>query len=94
MVASAARTVLSAAAAVLDRRSAPRLVLLFVGALLARRRRTVATGICAAGLSDEYRPCYTAVAAAGKKTALVAARRARGDSPARRRPTPAGARRR
>lgn len=60
-------------AAVLDPRSAPRLALLFVGAVLARGRRTVTAWIRAAGLSHEYRPCYTTVAAAGKKADLVAA---------------------
>jgi len=69
--------VLSALAAVLDPRSAPRLVFLFVGAVLARGRRTVTTWIRAAGLSDNYRPCYVTVAAAGKKADLVAARLAR-----------------
>ena len=50
----------------LDRRSAPRLALLFLGAILARGRRTVTSWIRAAGLSGQFRPCYTAVAAAGK----------------------------
>ena len=54
-------------ASALDRRSAPRLALLFLGAVLARGRRTVTSWIRAAGLSDQFRPCYTAVAAAGKK---------------------------
>ena len=49
----------------LDRRSAPRLALLFFGAVLARRRRTVTTRIRAAKLSDQFRTCYTAVAAPG-----------------------------
>jgi len=60
-------------AAVLDRRSAPRLALLFLGAVLARGRRTVTSWIRAAGLSDQFRSCYTAVAAAGKKAETVAA---------------------
>ena len=60
-------------AAVLDRRSAPRLALLFLGAVLARGRRTVTSWIRAAGLSDQFRPCYTAVAAAGKTTETAAA---------------------
>src|SRR3982751_2191682 len=60
-------------AAVLDRRSAPRLALLFLGAVLARGRRTVTTWIRAAGLSDQFRSCYTAVAAAGRKAETVAA---------------------
>jgi hypothetical protein len=61
-------------AAALDRRSAPRLVLLFFGAVLARGRRTVTSWIRAAGLSAQFRPCYTTVAAAGKKADSVAAR--------------------
>jgi hypothetical protein len=59
-------------AAALDRRSAPRLALLFLGAILARGRRTVTTWIRAAGLSAVFRPCYTAVAAAGKKADAIA----------------------
>ena len=60
-------------ASALDVRSAPRLAWLLVGAVLARGRRTVTSWIRAAGLSGEYRPCYTTVAAAGKKTDLIAA---------------------
>lgn len=60
-------------AAALDRRSARRLVLLFLGAILARGRRTVTGWIRAAGLSDQFRPCYTTVAAAGKRADRVAA---------------------
>jgi hypothetical protein len=60
-------------ASVLDRRSAPRLALLFLGAVLARGRRTVTSWIRAVGLSDQFRPCYTAVAAAGKKAETIAA---------------------
>jgi hypothetical protein len=58
----------------LDRRSAPRLALLFLGALLARGRRTVTAWIRAAGLSDRFQSCYIAVAAAGKKADSIAAR--------------------
>src|SRR5262249_21346016 len=61
-------------AGILDRRSAPRLALLFLAALLARGRRTVTSWIRAVGLSDQFRACYTAVAAAGKKAPLIAAR--------------------
>src|ERR1700704_2283012 len=57
----------------LDRRSAPRLALLFLGAVLARGRRTVTSWIRAVGLSDQFRPRYTAVAAAGKKAETIAA---------------------
>src|SRR5690242_11633238 len=61
-------------AALLDPRCAARFARLFVGALLARGRRTVTSWIRAAGLSDEFRPCYTAVAAAGRRADLLAAR--------------------
>jgi hypothetical protein len=61
-------------ASALDRRSAARLAWLLVGAVLARGRRTVTSWIRAAGLSDEYRPCYTSVAAAGARADGVAAR--------------------
>ena len=61
-------------ATALDRRSAPRLALLFLGAVLARGRRTVTSWIRAARLGDQFRPCYTAVAAAGKKADSIAAR--------------------
>ncbi|MGZ3434139.1 MAG: IS701 family transposase [Isosphaeraceae bacterium] len=61
-------------ASVLDRRSAPRLALLFLGAVLARGRRTVTSWIRAAGLSHKFQHCYTAIAAAGKKAESIAAR--------------------
>ncbi len=61
-------------AAALDRRSVPRLALLFLGAVLARGRRTVTTWIRAARLSDQYQPCYIAVAAAGKRADRIARR--------------------
>lgn len=61
-------------ASVLDPRSAPRLVLLFLGAVLARGRRTVTTWIRAAGLSNQFACCYTTVAAVGKRVDHLAAR--------------------
>ena len=61
-------------AGALDRRSAPRLVGLFLGVVLARGRRTVTSWIRAAGLSHQYQRCYTTVAAAGKQAELIAAR--------------------
>jgi hypothetical protein len=61
-------------AAALDRRSAPRLALLFLGAVLARGRRTVTTWIRAAQLSGRYQSCYIAVAAAGKRADRIARR--------------------
>src|SRR5438477_4615963 len=64
----------SVLASVLDPRSGPRLVWLLVGAVLARGRRTVTSWIRAAGLSGEYRPCYTTVSAAGKRPDSIAAR--------------------
>lgn len=60
-------------ASALDRRSAARMVLLFLGAVLARGRRTVTSWIRAVGLSTQFRSCYTAVAAVGKKADKVAA---------------------
>ncbi len=64
----------SVLAAALDPRSGPRLALLLLGAILARGRRTVTRWIRAAGLSQEFRPCYTTVSAAGKRADGVAAR--------------------
>lgn len=64
----------SALAAPLDARSAPRLAYLFLGAILARGRRTVTSWIRAAGLGAEFRPCYTTVAAAGRRADGVAVR--------------------
>jgi hypothetical protein len=61
-------------AAALDRRSAPRLALLFLGAVLARGRRTVTTWIRAGKLSERFQSCYVAVAAAGKRADRIARR--------------------
>lgn len=63
----------SALAHALDPRSAPRLALLFLGAILARGRRTLSSWIRAAGLADQFRRCYTTVAAAGTRTELIGA---------------------
>ena len=65
-------------AGALDPRSAPRLARLLLGALLARGRRTVTRWIRAAGLAQEFRPCYTTVAAAGKRADGIAGRLAHG----------------
>src|SRR5262249_8373680 len=62
-------------ATALDRRSAPRLALLFLGAVLARGRRTVTTWIRAAKLSGRFQSCYIAVAAAGNRSDRIARRR-------------------
>src|SRR5271165_4098103 len=61
----------STLAGVLDRRSAVRMAALFFGVLLARGRRTVTSWIRAAGLGTQFRNCYTAVAAVGKRSRLV-----------------------
>ena len=61
-------------AAALDSRSAPRLALLFLGAVLARGRRTVTSWIRAAKLSGQYQSCYVAVAAAGERADRIARR--------------------
>ena len=64
----------SVRASVLDPRSAPRLLRLLRGAVLAAGRRPVTRWLRAAGVADDYRPAYTTVAAAGKRTDLLAAR--------------------
>lgn len=61
-------------ASALDPRSAPRLALLFLGAVLASGRRTVTSWIRGAGLSSEYRRCYPTISAAGKRTDQIATR--------------------
>ena len=58
----------------LDRRSVPRLALLFLGAVLARGRRTVTSWIKAARMSGQFQSCYIAVSAAGKKADNIATR--------------------
>jgi len=62
----------SALAGALDPRSAKRLACLFLGVILARGRRTLSSWIRAAGLAHQFRRCYTTVAAAGRRTELVA----------------------
>jgi DDE superfamily endonuclease len=64
----------SALATALDPRSAPRFLRLLLGAVLATGRWTVTRWLRAAGLTDEFRPAYTTVAAAGKRTDFLAAR--------------------
>jgi DDE superfamily endonuclease len=61
-------------ASALDRRSAARLARLLLGAVLARGRRTVTSWIRAAGLSSDFRPCYTTVAATGRRADRIAGR--------------------
>jgi len=61
-------------ASVLDRRPYPGSRCSSLGAVLDRGRRTVASWIRAAKLSAQFRPCYTTVAAAGKKADGIAAR--------------------
>jgi DDE superfamily endonuclease len=60
--------------AALDRRSAPRLLLLLVGALFAKGRRTVTSWFRAAGITSEFRPAYNALRAAGRRTDALAYR--------------------
>lgn len=60
-------------ASAVDPRCAPRLVRLLLGVILARGRRTVTSWIRAAGLSSEFRPVYTTVSAAGKRSDTIAA---------------------
>ena len=56
----------------LDRRSAPRLLRLLGGALFARGRRTVTSWFHAAGITDDFRPAYHALWAAGRNARYVA----------------------
>jgi hypothetical protein len=65
---------LSTIAGALDRRSAPRLLSLLVGALFARGRRTVTTWFRAAGITDAFRPAYHALGAGGRRAASLACR--------------------
>jgi hypothetical protein len=65
---------LSQVAGALDRRSAPRLLRLLVGALFARGRRTVTSWLRAAGITDEFRPAYNALGAAGRRAEALAYR--------------------
>jgi hypothetical protein len=60
--------------AALDRRSAPRLLLLFIGALFAKGRRTVTSWFRAAGITTEFRPAYNALWAAGRHADALAYR--------------------
>lgn len=58
----------------LDRRSAPRLLLLLCGALFAHGRRTVTSWFRAAGITREFRPAYCALWAAGRRAGPLAFR--------------------
>jgi hypothetical protein len=64
----------SSIAAVLDRRSAPRLFLLLCGALFAHGRRTVTSWFRAAGISTDFRRAYSALWAAGRRADALARR--------------------
>jgi DDE superfamily endonuclease len=65
---------LQALAQALDKRSAPRLLLLLLGALCARGRRTVTSWFRPAGITDDFRPAYHALAAAGRRVEGIALR--------------------
>jgi hypothetical protein len=65
---------LAQVAGALDRRSAPRLLRLLVGALLARGRRTVTSWFRAAGITDDFRRAYSALWAAGRRAEALAYR--------------------
>jgi hypothetical protein len=60
--------------AALDRRSAPRLLLLLVGALFAKGRRTVTSWFRAASITTEFRPAYNALGAVGRHADALAYR--------------------
>jgi hypothetical protein len=61
----------------LDARSAPRLIRLFLGAVLAAGRRTVTSWLRAAGITNDFRSAYITVAAVAKRIDLMAVRLAR-----------------
>jgi hypothetical protein len=65
---------LSQVVAALDRRSAPRLLLLLVGALFGRGRRTVTAWFRAVGITTDFRRAYAALWAAGRRADAVAYR--------------------
>ena len=65
---------LSQIVAALDRRSAPRLLALLLGALFARGRRTVTAWFRAAAITDAFRPAYQALWAAGQRADALAYR--------------------
>jgi hypothetical protein len=65
---------LSDIAAALDRRSAPRLLALFCGAIFARRRRTVTSWFRPAGITANFRRAYSALWAAGRRAEVLAHR--------------------
>ena len=58
----------------LDRRSAPRLLALLLGALFGRGRRTVTAWFHAAGITDAFRPAYNALWSAGRRAHALAYR--------------------
>src|SRR5438876_11513019 len=64
----------AACGSALDKRSASRLPLLLLGALLAKGRRTVTSWFRAAGITTDFRPAYHVLWAVGRRAASVAAR--------------------
>jgi hypothetical protein len=62
----------------LDRRAAPRLLLLLCGALFARGRRTVTSWFRGAGITTDFRPAYGALWSAGRHAEGLAFRLLRG----------------
>src|SRR5215471_3005867 len=60
--------------AALDRRSAPRLLLLFLGAFFAKGRRTVTSWFRAGGITSDFRPAYNALWATGRRADALAYR--------------------
>src|SRR5579862_2491533 len=65
---------LSELTAALDRRSAPRLLALFVGAMFAKGRRTVTAWFRPAGIAADFRRAYAALWAAGRQAQALAYR--------------------
>jgi hypothetical protein len=65
---------LSQIVSALDRRSAPRLLRLLLGALFARGRRTVTSWLRAAGIGADFRRGYAALWSAGRRAEALAYR--------------------
>src|SRR5271166_2662702 len=65
---------LSVLVSALDRRSAPRLLRLLLGALFARGRRTVTSWFRPAGITSDFRCAYSALWAAGRHAEALAYR--------------------
>ncbi len=65
---------LARATALFDRRHADLVEPLFLGLLLARGRRTATAWFRASGITDDFRPAYSALWAAGRRASALTSR--------------------